>query len=112
MKLRTQLNLVISALSAAFVVVLIAAEVQSTRQSVREEIEAANRVASQLLGQLASVYSTIGGPDLVLEFVRQLGRVRANEVYLEAPSGEILYRSPAATYKAASRWWALRCWSS
>jgi len=61
MKLRTQLNLVISALSAAFVVVLIAAEVQSTQQSVREEIEAANRVASQLLGQLASVYSTIGG---------------------------------------------------
>ncbi len=109
MKLRTQLNLVISALSAAFVIVLIAAEVQSTQQSVREEIEAANRVASQLLGQLASVYSTIGGPDLVLEFVRQLGRIRANEVYLQAPSGEILYRAPAATYKAgreAPAWFA------
>jgi two-component system sensor histidine kinase UhpB len=109
MKLRTQLNLVISALSAAFVIVLIAAEVQSTQQSVREEIEAANRVASQLLGQLASVYSTIGGPDLVLEFVRQLGRVRANEVYLIAPSGEVLYRAPAATYKAgreAPPWFA------
>jgi two-component system sensor histidine kinase UhpB len=109
MKLRTQLNLVISALSAAFVVVLIAAEVQSTQQSVREEIEAANRVAAQLLGQLASVYSTIGGPDLVLEFVRQLGRVRANEVYLKAPSGEVLYRTPAATYKAgreAPAWFA------
>jgi two-component system sensor histidine kinase UhpB len=109
MKLRTQLNLVISALSAAFVIVLIAAEVQSTQQSVREEIEAANRVASQLLGQLASVYSTIGGPDLVLEFVRRLGRVRANEVYLKAPSGEILYRAPAATYKAgreAPAWFA------
>jgi two-component system sensor histidine kinase UhpB len=109
MKLRTQLNLVISALSAAFVVVLIAAEVQSTQQSVREEIEAANRVASQLLGQLASVYSTIGGPDLVLEFVRQLGRVRANEVYLVAPSGEVLYRAPAATYKVgreAPAWFA------
>ena len=109
MKLRTQLNLVVSALSAAFVVVLIAAEVQSTQQSVREEIEAANRVASQLLGQLASVYSNIGGPDLVLEFVRQLGRVRANEVYLVAPSGEVLYRAPAATYKAgreAPAWFA------
>ena len=109
MKLRTQLNLVVSALSAAFVVVLIAAEVQSTQQSVREEIEAANRVASQLLGQLASVYSKIGGPDLVLEFVRQLGRVRANEVYLVAPSGEVLYRAPAATYKAgreAPAWFA------
>jgi two-component system sensor histidine kinase UhpB len=100
MKLRTRLNLVVSALSAAFVLVLIAAEIQSTRDSVREEIEAANRVASQLLGQLASVYSTIGGPDLVLQFVRQLGRVRANEVYVLGASGEVIYRSPPATYKA------------
>ncbi len=109
MKLRTRLNLVVSALSAAFVLVLIAAEIQSTRQSVREEIEAANRVASQLLGRLASVYSTIGGPELVLQFVQQLGRVRANEVYLLAPSGEVLYRSPPATYKAgreAPAWFA------
>ncbi|HEX4150664.1 MAG TPA: ATP-binding protein [Steroidobacteraceae bacterium] len=100
MKLRTQLNLVISALSAAFVLVLIAAEIQSMRASVREEIEAANRVASHLLGQLASVYSTIGGPQLVLPFLQQLGRVRANEVYLLSPSGEVLYRAPPATYKA------------
>jgi two-component system, NarL family, sensor histidine kinase UhpB len=100
MRLRTRLNLVVAALSAAFVVVLIAAEVQSTRTSVREEIEAANRVASQLLGRLASVYSQVGGPDLVLNFLQQLGRVRANEVSLHSPTGEILYRSPAATYKS------------
>ena len=45
----------------------------------------------------------------MLEFVRQTGRVRANEVYLKGPSGEILYRSPAATYKAgreAPAWFA------
>src|ERR1035438_7510290 len=64
MRLRTRLNLVVAALSAAFVIVLIAAEVQSTRTSVREEIEAANRVASQLLGRLAGVYSQVGGADL------------------------------------------------
>src|ERR1700704_6295668 len=68
MRLRTRLNLVVAGLSAAFVIVLIAAEVQSTRNSVREEIEAANRVASQLLGRLAAVYSQVGGPDLVLQF--------------------------------------------
>jgi two-component system sensor histidine kinase UhpB len=94
------LNLVVAALSAAFVIVLIAAEVQSTRASVREEIEAANRVASQLLGRLAAVYSRVGGPDLVLQFLQQLGRVRANEVTLETSTGEVLYRSPPATYKA------------
>jgi two-component system sensor histidine kinase UhpB len=100
---------VVAALSAAFVIVLIVAEIQSTRTSVREEIEAANRVASQLLGRLAAVYSHVGGPDLVLQFLQQLGRVRANEVTLASSSGEILYRSPPATYKAgreAPGWYA------
>lgn len=109
MKLRTRLNLVISALSAAFVGVLIAAEIQGTRDSVREEIEAANRVAAQLIGQLASVYSTIGGPELVMQFMHRLGRVRANEVYLLGPDGAVLYREPPATYKAgrdAPAWFA------
>jgi two-component system sensor histidine kinase UhpB len=100
MRLRTRLNLVVAALSAAFVMVLIAAEIQSTRASVREEIEAANRVASQLLGRLAAAYSQAGGPELVLQFLQQLGRVRANEVSLQAATGEVLYRSPPATYKA------------
>src|SRR5216683_7489922 len=79
MRLRTRLNLVVAALSAAFVIVLIAAEVQSTRNSVREEIEAAKRVASQLLGRLVAVYSKVGGTDLVLQLLQQLGRVRAKE---------------------------------
>jgi two-component system, NarL family, sensor histidine kinase UhpB len=109
MRLRTRLNLVVAGLSAAFVVVLIAAEIQSMRESVREETEAANRVASQLLGRLAVVYSTIGGPDLVLQFLQQLGRVRANEVYLLSGTGEIIYRAPQASYKAgreAPLWFA------
>jgi two-component system sensor histidine kinase UhpB len=109
MTLRTRLNLVIAALSAAFVIVLIAAEVQGTRESVREEVEAAHRVAAHLLGRLAAVYSRIGGPDLVLHFLDQLGRVRANEVSLVSTSGEVLYRSPPATYKAgreAPAWFA------
>jgi two-component system sensor histidine kinase UhpB len=103
MRLRTRLNLVVAGLSATFVIVLIGAEIQSTRDSVREEIEAANRVASQLLGQLASIYSNVGGPDLVLQFLRQTGRIRANEVTLLSPSGDVLYRSPEATYKAGRR---------
>jgi two-component system, NarL family, sensor histidine kinase UhpB len=109
MRLRTRLNLVVAALSAAFVLVLIAAEIEATRDSVREEIEAANRVASQLLGRLTTLYSKIGGPDLVLQFLDQLGRVRANEVYLVSAGGEVLYRSPPATYKAgreAPAWFA------
>jgi two-component system sensor histidine kinase UhpB len=100
MRLRTRLNLVVAALSAAFLIVLIAAQVQSARASVREEIEAANRVAAQLLGRLAAVYSQVGGPDLVLQFLQHLGRVRSNEVSLQSATGEVVYRSPSATYKA------------
>jgi two-component system sensor histidine kinase UhpB len=109
MRLRTRLNLVVAGLSATFLIVLIAAEIQSTRASVREEIEAANRVASQLLGQLASIYSNVGGPELVLQFLQQIGRVRANEVSLVSATGDVLYRSPQATYKAgrqAPGWFA------
>jgi two-component system sensor histidine kinase UhpB len=107
MKLRTRLNLVVTGLTATFVAVLIFAEFQSSRISVREEIEAANRVAAQLLGRLAAIYSREGGPQLTLEFLQQLGRVRANDIVLRSPLGEVLYRSPPATYKAnraAPKW--------
>jgi two-component system sensor histidine kinase UhpB len=100
MTLKTRLNLVVAGLSAAFVLVLIGAEIHSTRSAVREEIEGSNRVAALLLGHITSIYSTVGGPNLVLQFLQNLGRVRANEVYLLSPSGEELYRSPSATYKA------------
>ena len=109
MKLRTRLNLVVAGLTALFVAVLCVAEVRSTRDSVREEIEAANRVASQLLGRLAAIYSREGGTDLTLQFLQQLGRVRANDIILKSVSGEVLYHSPPPTYKAgrtAPEWFA------
>lgn len=100
MKLRTRLNLVVAGLTAVFVAVLLTEEIQNTRSSVREEIEAANRVASHLLGRLAVIYSRAGGTEVVLEFLQQLGHVRANNIILRTPAGEILYTSPPATYKA------------
>jgi two-component system, NarL family, sensor histidine kinase UhpB len=100
MKLRTRLNLVVAGLTAVFVAVLLFEEIQNTRSSVREEIEAANGVASQLLGRLAVIYSRAGGTDVVLQFLRQLGHIRANDIILRTPAGEILYSSPPPTYKA------------
>jgi two-component system sensor histidine kinase UhpB len=100
MKLRTRLNLVVAGLTATFVAVLLVAEFQSARASIREEIETANRVAAQLLGRLASIYSREGGTELVLHFLAQLGRVRANDIILRSAMGEVLYRSPPVTYKA------------
>jgi two-component system sensor histidine kinase UhpB len=109
MKLLTRLNLIVAGLTATFVIVLIFAEIEDTRSSVNEEVEAANRVGAQLLGRLASIYSREGGPQLALQFLQQLGHVRANEVLLRSPAGEVLYRSPPATYKAgreAPQWFA------
>jgi two-component system sensor histidine kinase UhpB len=109
MKLRTRLNIVVAGLTAAFVVVLIAAQLENARASVREEIHAANRVASQLLGRLAGIYSREGGPELLQQFLEQLGRVRANDIILRSPTGEELYRSPPPTWKAgreAPAWFA------
>src|SRR5258708_25154366 len=100
MTLRTRLTLALPPFRAPSITLLIPPTVPRTRNSVREEIEAANRVASQLLGRLAGVYSQVGGPDLVLQFLQQLGRVRANEVSLLSAAGEGLYQSPPATYKA------------
>lgn len=108
-KLRTRLNLVVAGLTALFIVVLGTAEIQTTRASVREEIEAANRVAAQLLGRLAAIYSREGGSELTHQFLEQLGRVRANDIILTSRTGEVLYRSPPPTYKAgrtAPAWFA------
>src|SRR5579883_252013 len=87
MKLRTRLNLVVTGLTAVFVAVLLTAEIQNTRSSVREEIEAANGVASQLLGRLAVIYSRTGGTQVVTEFLEQLGHIRANDIILRTPAG-------------------------
>src|SRR5215831_14177691 len=100
MKLRTRLNLVVTGLTAVFMAVLIASEIRDTRSSIREEIEAANQVARQLLGRLVVIYSREGGPQVVELFLQQLGRVRANDIVLRSPSGELLYHSPPPTYKA------------
>src|SRR4029077_12257355 len=100
MKLRTRLYLVLTGLTAVFVAVVVAAEVRETRASIREEIEAANRVAAHLLGRLGPVYAAAGGPAAVQELLRQLGHVRANEITLRGASGEVLYHSPPPIYKA------------
>ncbi|MGB6606125.1 MAG: ATP-binding protein [Steroidobacteraceae bacterium] len=100
MKLRTRLNLVLTGLTAIFVVVLVLDEIRNIRSSVREEIEAANLVAAQVLGRLTVIYEGAGEGPALLDLVQQLGHVRANEITLRTAGGELLYHSPPPTYKA------------
>lgn len=99
MQLRVRLNLIVIGLSAAFVTILLIAELRSARLSIAEEIGAANRVAEQLLGNLALDESPDSNAGL-LPFLEELGRVRANDIALYSPSGDLLYRSPPSTWKA------------
>jgi two-component system, NarL family, sensor histidine kinase UhpB len=100
MKLRTRMNLVLAGLMAALVTVLLVHGIRDARSSVREEIEAGNRVAAQVLGNLVLAYSAAGGRSAVLGMLTGLGHVRANDVTLRDASGSILYHSPPPSYKA------------
>ncbi|MBS0378025.1 MAG: HAMP domain-containing protein [Proteobacteria bacterium] len=100
MKLRTRLNLVLTGLTAIFIVVLVLGQLRSTRSSIREEIEAANRVAAQMLGRLAQSYADAGGTAAVKDLLEHTGHVRATDITLIGADGTVLYRSPPPSYKA------------
>lgn len=108
LKLRTHINLIVASFGAVFIVLMLIIELDRSRQAISEEIRAANVVATQLLSRVAQTYER-DGPIPVLLFLKHLGRVRANEITLHTAEGDLLYRSPAATYKAgreAPRWFA------
>ena len=95
MKLRTRLFLVLTGLTAVFIILLVADEIRATRSSIREEIEAANRVAAQMLGRLALTYADAGGTPAVRQLLEHFGHVRANDITLRGPDGLVLYHIPA-----------------
>jgi two-component system sensor histidine kinase UhpB len=106
--LRLQINLIIAMLMSLFIGTVVYQQLQDTRSSVREEIEGSNQVATQFLTRVSWVYE-VSGLRGMLNFLDQLGRVRANDVFLYDPSGELVYSSPASAYKRgrdAPRWFA------
>jgi two-component system sensor histidine kinase UhpB len=106
--LRLQINLIIAVLMSLFIGTVVYQQIQDTRSSVREEIEGSNQVATQFLTRVSWVYE-VSGLRGMLSFLDQLGRVRANDVSLYSPTGELVYSSPPSTYKSgrdAPRWFA------
>jgi two-component system sensor histidine kinase UhpB len=99
MTLRLKINLIVGMLTLLFAAALVAQEFEDERQSVREEVVAANRVAAQLLNRLVWEYSS-QGPQRLLSYLRGMGRVRSNEIALFDAAGQALYRSPPPSYKA------------
>ncbi|MGA2551984.1 MAG: histidine kinase [Burkholderiaceae bacterium] len=108
MSLRLKINLVLSVFLTVFLATFIYFEIDATRSSVHEEIEASNRVAIQLLTRISLLFQ-VDDPAVLAEFLRQTGRVRANDIVLYDESGRPLHVSPAPTYKQgrdAPEWFA------
>jgi len=101
MSLRLKINLIVAALTLVFTATMIALQLRSMRESVHEEVVAANRVAAQLLQRTVWRYAAQGGPAM-LAFLQGIGRVRSNDITLLDTQGRELYRSPPATYKAGA----------
>ncbi len=99
MSLRLQLHLILATLIAGFTTLLVVQQVEDTRRSVREEVEAASIVASQVLSRVSWIYEQAGVPGMV-QFLRRLGHVRGNDISLYDDGGQLIYSSPGATYKA------------
>ena len=70
MSLRLKINLIFVALTILVFSILIAVEMNATRKSVAEEMEASGRIASQLLGRLGSMHTSKNLPELVQFCVR------------------------------------------
>jgi two-component system sensor histidine kinase UhpB len=106
--LRQKISLLFVGVGVLLLVVLATVAVQSARNSVREEIDASNRIAAQLLERVARLHA-LGGLDSLVGFLSETGRIRANEVLLYDQAGTLLYQSPPSRYKIgrdAPAWYA------
>ncbi len=99
MTLRLKINLIVGALTILFVAAMLTLQLRSLRESVQEEVVAANRVATQLLKRNAWLYAAQGTP-AILAYLQGIGRVRSTDIVLYDEAGQALYRSPPSTYKA------------
>ena len=99
MTLRLKINLIVGALTLLFIAAVMWMQLRSMRESVHEEVVAANRVAAQMLNRTVWRYAPQGTPAM-LNFLQGIGRVRSNDITLFDLQGRELYRSPPSPYKA------------
>jgi two-component system, NarL family, sensor histidine kinase UhpB len=99
MSLRARINLLITFLLLAFALGLTVIEVKDARNSIAEEIEAATKVSAQLLAMVGRQNAS-RTPQRMVEFLTELGRVRANDIKLFDSEGNQRYASPPSRYKS------------
>lgn len=104
MSLRFRINLLITVLMLLFMVGMGVIIVDDTRKSIKEEMEGTVRVTVQLLTTVLYSSQFIPGTttqrQVVLDFLKSLGRVRASDIKLHDGLGTLIYESPPSQYKA------------
>jgi PAS domain S-box-containing protein len=105
--LRFRINLAITVVVAGFALVTAYILVGDLKKSIREEIEASTRVTVQLLETVAANSQASAGGSNEMQglgvFLREAGRVRANEIRLYDALDNLIYQSPPSVYKQG-RW--------
>jgi len=104
MSLRLRLNLLITALLLIFMLVVGFFIINDTRSSIKESVEAATRVTTQLLDTV--IMSSYQNPewglthDVLRQFLQSLGHVRNNEISLYDSRNELLFESPPSKFQS------------
>ncbi len=104
MSLRFRLNLLITALSLAGMLLAGWVVIDATRTSIREGVEAATRVTVQLLDTV--IISSHMSPEMgythevLRSFLLSLGYVRSNQITLYDLQGHELYSSPPSRFRS------------
>lgn len=113
MGLRFRINLVITLVIALFTLATFKVLIDETRRSIREEIEAGTKVTVQLMETVIENTHVMarGGSynQVLLAFLQNVGRVRANEIRMYDDQGRLIYESPPPVYKQgrwAPQWFA------
>ena len=105
--LRFRINLVITLVIAIFTLATFKVLIDETRRSIREEIEAGTKVTVQLMETvIANTHTMARGASynqVLLAFLQNVGRVRANEIRMYDEEERLIYESPPTVYKQG-RW--------
>ncbi|MDR2874572.1 MAG: PAS domain S-box protein [Methylobacillus sp.] len=103
MSLRFRLNLLVTALLLLFMAAMGVALVKETRISIREGVESATHVTTQMLDRVivsAFMNPELGSTsDVLQQFLESLGRVRSTDIYLYDMQDRLIYQSPQSTFK-------------
>ncbi len=103
MTLRLRFNLLITLIMLFLILALASVTITSSKRSIQEGVESANKVTLQYLETI--IVRSVQNPewgnthDVIRRFLRQLGYVRSNDIFLYNQQGDLTYKSPPSSYK-------------